>query len=164
MMGSPTDRASMAVSPPAFSTKASLAAMSPGMSSVHPSTRPPGIRLSRSRSRSSRPHTTMGTKRPWEAPAGDAPPLDAPRLEAIVRNVPATGPTPHDPDTMSTARSSSDSPSWRRAAARSWGWAKRGDTMGPVAMLGRPLLASAKPAGRGCTARLRSIPGWIQKG
>ncbi len=66
--GKPARIASREVSPPAFSTRASQAAMSAGMSSVHPRmTELPAAPAARAatsaRSRSSRPHTTTGVKR-----------------------------------------------------------------------------------------------------
>ncbi len=149
MIGRPIDNASIEVSPPAFSTMASAAAMRAGMSSRHPSARPPGIRSSFRRRRSSVPQRATGTNRPQSA---------------MARNVLATAPTPHEPATMSTALSRGPRHRSARARFRSWDPPKRGDTSGPVASTGPLPFAVASAAGMGWTARFMSTSGWTQRG
>ena len=123
MTGSPAANASIALKPPAFSTSASDADMSPGIWSVQPSTVPPSPRSSSdARSLSSFPHTVIA----WYC---------GPH-RVIASTVDGTSPTPHEPATTSTARSCGSMPRLRRMSSRSGRWVRNlSPTSGPDATL-----------------------------
>jgi hypothetical protein len=143
--GRPAANASMHVSPPAFSTRTSAAAISDGISEVQPIT-VPSRRSSRAVLRpSSRPHTVIG----WNRPAA-----------AMAVTVEITSPTPHDPATTNTAGTSRSRLNARRAAQRSGRCVRNGSpTNGPGAEARPPERAAAAWAATGLTAMFRSTDG-----
>ncbi len=151
--GSPPAKASMQVRPPAFCTSTSLAAISAGMSSTHPSATPTPRWRNRWSNAVFRPQTITGTAAPDVV---------------IPAAVCATSPTPQDPVTNSATVAFAGTPSSARlrarTAARSPGGraANRGGTTGPVTTVYPAPSRSAAAAVTGCAARCRSTYGETQ--
>ena len=142
--GSPAAKASRQVSPPAFATRASHAAIRPGIRSVNPNTtaRPSCSSVSSRRLRPALcPVTTTGLR---------------PGTDATARAAPCRFPTPQAPPTISTARSPAAIPSRCCICERSPGAAGSVGTGGRTA---RMPVTQARP-----TPRLSSSSGCTQAG